>query len=108
MVGRVRLDVPRSRRARGEQPLESRRPGPPAEPDPAQDALLADSAGAALLVVLDTPGTAERPAFVLHDLSGVPFEEVGRIVGRGPAAARQRSALTPSSALHLHAPDPAP
>ncbi|SED07748.1 MULTISPECIES: sigma-70 family RNA polymerase sigma factor [Streptomyces] len=89
VVGRVCLDVLRSRRTRGEQPLESWRPGPSAEPDPAQDALLADSVGAALLVVLDTLGPAERLAFVLHDLFGVPFEEVGRIVGRSPAAARQ-------------------
>ncbi|MFF5405594.1 sigma-70 family RNA polymerase sigma factor [Streptomyces misionensis] len=89
VVGRVCLDTLRSRRTRGEQPLESWRPGPSAEPDPAQDALLADSVGAALLVVLDTLGPAERLAFVLHDLFGVPFEEVGRIVGRSPAAARQ-------------------
>ncbi|MFJ9927123.1 sigma-70 family RNA polymerase sigma factor [Streptomyces misionensis] len=89
VVGRVCLDVLRSRRTRGEQPLESWRPGPSAEPDPAQDALLADSVGAALLVVLDTLGPAERLAFVLHDLFGVPFEEVSRIVGRSPAAARQ-------------------
>ncbi|MGV9354341.1 sigma-70 family RNA polymerase sigma factor [Streptomyces misionensis] len=89
VVGRVCLDTLRSRRTRGEQPLESWRPGLSAEPDPAQDALLADSVGAALLVVLDTLGPAERLAFVLHDLFGVPFEEVGRIVGRSPAAARQ-------------------
>ncbi|MEW2625685.1 sigma-70 family RNA polymerase sigma factor [Streptomyces sp. NPDC048106] len=89
VVGRICLDLLRSRRARGEQPLESWQPGPSGAPDPAQDALLADSVGVALLVVLDTLGPAERLAFVLHDLFGVPFEEVGGILGRSPAAARQ-------------------
>ncbi|MGW2417777.1 sigma-70 family RNA polymerase sigma factor [Streptomyces sp. NPDC001709] len=89
VVGRVCLDMLRSRRSRGEQPLESWQPGSSAEPDPAQDALLADSVGVALLVVLDTLSPAERLAFVLHDLFGVPFEEVGGILGRSPAAARQ-------------------
>ncbi|MGV4984411.1 sigma-70 family RNA polymerase sigma factor [Streptomyces sp. NRAIS4] len=89
VVGRVCLDMLRSRRSRGEQPLESWQPGSSAEPDPVQDALLADSVGVALLVVLDTLSPAERLAFVLHDLFGVPFEEVGGILGRSPAAARQ-------------------
>ncbi|MEU7425956.1 sigma-70 family RNA polymerase sigma factor [Streptomyces sp. NPDC040750] len=89
VVGRVCLDLLRSRRSRGEEPLDAWRPGPSAEPDPAQDAVLADSVGAALLVVLDTLSPAERLAFVLHDLFGVPFEEVGGILGRTPVAARQ-------------------
>ncbi|KUN07452.1 RNA polymerase subunit sigma-70 [Streptomyces yokosukanensis] len=89
VVGRVCLDMLRSRRSRGEQPLDTWHPGPSAEPDPAQDALLADSVGMALLVVLDTLSPAERLAFVLHDLFGVPFEEVGGVLGRSPAAARQ-------------------
>jgi RNA polymerase sigma factor (sigma-70 family) len=89
VVGRVCLDMLRSRRSRGEEPLETWHPGASAEPDPAQDAVLADSVGAALLVVLETLSPAERLAFVLHDLFGVPFEEVGGILGRNPAAARQ-------------------
>ncbi|MGW0206903.1 sigma-70 family RNA polymerase sigma factor [Streptomyces sp. NPDC003233] len=89
VVGRVCLDMLRSRRSRGEEPLETWHPGACAEPDPAQDAVLADSVGAALLVVLETLSPAERLAFVLHDLFGVPFEEVGGILGRNPAAARQ-------------------
>ncbi|MBL1081834.1 sigma-70 family RNA polymerase sigma factor [Streptomyces actinomycinicus] len=89
VVGRVCLDMLRSRRSRGEEPLDTWRPAPSADPDPAQDALLADSVGLALLVVLDTLSPAERLAFVLHDLFGVPFEEIGGILGRTPATARQ-------------------
>lgn len=89
VVGRVCLDMLRSRRSRGEEPLETWAPGASAAPDPAQDAVLADSVGAALLVVLETLSPAERLAFVLHDLFGVPFEEVGGVLGRSPAAARQ-------------------
>ncbi|MEV6114962.1 sigma-70 family RNA polymerase sigma factor [Streptomyces sp. NPDC052109] len=89
VVGRVCLDMLRSRRSRGEQPLDSWSPGPSAAPDPAQDAVLADSVGVALLVVLDTLSPAERLAFVLHDLFGVPFEEIGGVLGRTPASARQ-------------------
>ncbi|WP_432170126.1 sigma-70 family RNA polymerase sigma factor [Streptomyces sp. 1222.5] len=89
VVGRVCLDMLRSRRTRGEEPLDTWRPAPSAEPDPAQDVVLADSVGVALLVVLDTLSPAERLAFVLHDLFGVPFEEIGGILGRSPAAARQ-------------------
>jgi RNA polymerase sigma-70 factor (ECF subfamily) len=57
--------------------------------DPEQEALLADSVGLALLVVLETLAPAERLAFVLHDMFGVPFEEIAPIVGRSPTAARQ-------------------
>ncbi|MEU0008345.1 sigma-70 family RNA polymerase sigma factor [Streptomyces sp. NPDC006314] len=89
VVGRVCLDMLRSRRSRGEEPLDTWHPAPSAEPDPAHDAVLADSVGVALLVVLDTLSPAERLAFVLHDLFGVPFEEIGGILGRNPAAARQ-------------------
>jgi RNA polymerase sigma factor (sigma-70 family) len=88
-VARVCLDVLRSRSSRREEPLEAR-------PDPVQDgadpedaAVMADSVGLALLVVLDTLGPAERLAFVLHDLFAVPFDEIAPIVGRSPAAARQ-------------------
>ncbi|MCQ9184521.1 sigma-70 family RNA polymerase sigma factor [Streptomyces sp. IBSBF 2953] len=89
VVGRVCLDMLRSRRSRAEEPLESWTPAASAVPDPAQDALLADSVGMALLVVLDTLSPAERLAFVLHDLFGVPYEEVAGIVDRTPEAARQ-------------------
>lgn len=89
VVGRVCLDMLRSRRSRAEEPLESWTPAASAVPDPAQDALLADSVGVALLVVLDTLTPSERLAFVLHDLFGVPYEEVAGIVDRTPEAARQ-------------------
>ncbi|MFF1545224.1 sigma-70 family RNA polymerase sigma factor [Streptomyces sp. NPDC058291] len=89
VVGRVCLDMLRSRRSRAEESLESWTPVASAAPDPAQDALLADSVGAALLVVLDTLTPAERLAFVLHDLFAVPYEEVAGIVDRTPEAARQ-------------------
>ncbi|MEU9452190.1 sigma-70 family RNA polymerase sigma factor [Streptomyces sp. NPDC048277] len=90
VVGRVCLDMLRSRKSRAEEPLESGGPTDlPAPADPEQDALLADTVGVALLVVLDTLTPAERLAFVLHDLFAVPFEEIAGILGRNPAAARQ-------------------
>ncbi|GHF79903.1 sigma-70 family RNA polymerase sigma factor [Streptomyces griseosporeus] len=88
VVGRICLDILRSRRSRAEEPLDDT-PLSAGGAGPEQDALLADSVGVALLVVLDTLTPAERLAFVLHDLFGVPFEEVAAIVGRSPAAARQ-------------------
>ncbi|MCP9954527.1 MULTISPECIES: sigma-70 family RNA polymerase sigma factor [Actinomadura] len=93
VVGRVCLDMLRSRTSRRETPLEERLPdpvvGPAAGPDPEHAALMADSVGLALLVVLESLTPAERLAFVLHDTFGVPFEEIAPIVGRSPAAARQ-------------------
>jgi RNA polymerase sigma-70 factor (ECF subfamily) len=93
VVGRVCLDMLRSRKARREEPLGVHLPEPivsRAEAiDPEQEALLADSVGLALLVVLETLAPAERLAFVLHDMFGVPFDEIAPIVGRSPAAARQ-------------------
>ncbi|MET0693608.1 MAG: sigma-70 family RNA polymerase sigma factor [Propionibacteriaceae bacterium] len=93
VVGRVSLDMLRSRRSRREESWEERRvetAGPtPAAADPEQEALLADAVGPALLVVLETLAPAERLAFVLHDMFAVPFDEIGPIVGRSPAAARQ-------------------
>jgi RNA polymerase sigma factor (sigma-70 family) len=97
VVGRVCLDMLRSRKSRGEEPLEERpgvrMPEPVLSPvsgvDPEQEVLLADSVGLALLVVLETLTPAERLAFVLHDLFAVPFEEIASIVGRTPAASRQ-------------------
>ncbi len=93
VVARVCLDMLRSRRSRREEPLDAQ----PAEPaangaagvNPEQEALLADSVGPALLVVLEELAPAERLAFVLHDMFAVPFDEIAPIVGRSPAAARQ-------------------
>src|SRR3954469_16070315 len=93
VVARVSLDMRRSRAARLEQPLGTRVPEPIVsredQADPEHEALLADSVGLALLVVLETLSPAERLAFVLHDTFGVSFEEIAPIVGRSPAAARQ-------------------
>jgi len=90
VVGRVCLDMLRTRRSRREDLLDETPPAAPGdEPDPEREAVLADSIGLALLVVLDTLAPAERLAFVLHDMFGVPFDEVGTIVDRSPAAARQ-------------------
>ena len=90
-VARVCLDMLRARKARHEQPLAAQPPGPADSAggaDPEQEALLADSVGLALLVVLDTLGPAERAAFVLHDMFDLPFEDIAAIVGRTPNAAR--------------------
>jgi RNA polymerase sigma-70 factor (ECF subfamily) len=93
VVARVSLDMLRARTARREQPYGDAVPEPPASHekrvDPEHEAVLADSVGLALLVVLDTLGPAERLAFVLHDLFGVPFNEIASILGRSPAAAKQ-------------------
>jgi RNA polymerase sigma-70 factor (ECF subfamily) len=94
VVARVCLNVLRSRRTRGEQPLEGLRPepivdDPAARTDPEHEALLADSVGIALQVVLDTLNPAERLAFVLHDMFGVPFEEIAAMVDRSTQATRQ-------------------
>jgi RNA polymerase sigma factor (sigma-70 family) len=86
VVARVCLNMLRSRESRREQHLEA---DVPAEIDPEHEALLADSVGLALLVVLETLTPAERVAFVLHDMFDLPFDEIARVVGRSPAAARQ-------------------
>jgi len=87
VVARVCLDMLRSRESRREEPLESQ-PVKSAH-NPEDEALLADSVGLAMLVVLETLEPAERLAFVLHDMFGMPFDDVARIVDRSPAAARQ-------------------
>lgn len=87
-VTRVCLDMLRSRKARREAPLPALPPASADGADPEQEALLADSVGLALLVVLDKLGPAERAAFVLHDMFGLPFEDIAAIVGRTPNAAR--------------------
>jgi RNA polymerase sigma-70 factor (ECF subfamily) len=93
VVGRVCLDMLRARRARREEYAGTWLPEPSVSvdiaADPVQEALLADSVGLALLVVLDTLTPPERLAFVLHDMFAVPFEEIAGIVDRTPAAARQ-------------------
>jgi RNA polymerase sigma factor (sigma-70 family) len=93
IVARVALNMLRSRRTRREGPLDVHVPDPIVDPadgtDPEHEALLADSVGLALLVVLETLTPAERLAFVLHDMFAVPFEEIAPIVERSPEATRQ-------------------
>lgn len=89
VVARVCLDMLRSRKSRHEEPLGPHVPEPVASDEHERDADMADSVGAALLVVLETLAPAERLAFVLHDMFAVPFEEIAPIVGRSPAATRQ-------------------
>jgi RNA polymerase sigma factor (sigma-70 family) len=94
VVARICLNMLRSRRTRGEQPLDSLRPepiidDPAAGTDPEHEALLADSVGIALQVVLDTLSPAERLAFVLHDMFAMPFDEIAAMVDRSPQATRQ-------------------
>ena len=93
VVARVSLNMLRSRRSRREESLEVRLPDPVVSPadgtDPEHEALLADSVGLALLVVLEQLSPAERLAFVLHDMFAVPFDEIAPIVDRTPEAARQ-------------------
>jgi len=88
VVARVCLDMLRTRTSRREEPLDPRADRP-ATTDAEQELMLADSVGLALLVVLDKLEPAERLAFVLHDLFGVPFDEIATIVSRSPDAARQ-------------------
>ena len=93
VVARVCLDVLRSRKSRGEEQLSEQTHEPTvkrgARSDPEQEAMLADSVGLALLMVLDRLAPVERVAFVLHDLFGFEFEEIATIVERSPAATRQ-------------------
>jgi RNA polymerase sigma factor (sigma-70 family) len=93
VVARVCLNMLRSRGTRRESSLEAQLPDPIVSPengsDPEQEALLGDAVGLAMQVVLGALDPAERVAFVLHDVFGVPFDEVAAIVGRSPVAARQ-------------------
>jgi RNA polymerase sigma-70 factor, ECF subfamily len=110
VVARVCLDELRSRRARREDYVGSWLPEPVvsegAETDPEREALLADSVGLALLVVLDTLTPPERLAFVLHDMFGVPFDEIGEIVDRSPAATRQLASRARRRVRGAPEPDP--
>lgn len=93
VVSRVCLDMLRARAARREEPLDVHLPDPivsrPGGDDPEDQAVLAESVGLALLVVLDTLSPTERLAFVLHDLFGVPFAQIASMIDRSPAAAKQ-------------------
>ncbi|MFE0021726.1 sigma-70 family RNA polymerase sigma factor [Amycolatopsis sp. NPDC059021] len=93
VIGRICLNMLQARKSRREEPSGVRPDeavaGPADGDDPEQEAVLADSVGLALLVVLDTLAPPERLAFVLHDLFGVPFDEIAAMVDRSPAAARQ-------------------
>jgi RNA polymerase sigma-70 factor, ECF subfamily len=111
VVARVCLNLLRARDTRREEPFGPRLPEPivgrAGGGDPEHEALLADSVGLALVVVLDTLAPAERLAFVLHDLFGVPFEEIAPVVGRSPAAARQLASRA-RRRVRATAPAPAP
>src|SRR4029453_3383518 len=117
VVARLSLDELRRRRSRGEEPLAGRLPDLIVDGvdgvDPEHEALLADSVGLALLVVLETLTPPERLAFVLHDIFAVPFGEIAPIVDRSPDAARQlasrarrrgrRGATVPAAGVWRHA-----
>ncbi|WP_354641472.1 sigma-70 family RNA polymerase sigma factor [Kitasatospora camelliae] len=109
VVGRICLNMLRSRSTRREEPLEVHMPDPVVSGadgmDPEQEALLADSVGLALLVVLDSLGPAERLAFVLHDMFAVPFDEIAPVVGRTPAATRQLASRARRRVQGVPAPD---
>jgi RNA polymerase sigma factor (sigma-70 family) len=112
VVARVCLNMLRSRATRREEPLGPHLPDPVISPpgtlQPEEEALLADSVGLALLVVLDSLSPAERLAFVLHDMFELPFDEIAPMVGRSPTAARQLAsrARRRVRGAELPAPDP--
>jgi len=110
VVARVCLDMLRSRQSRREEPFTPDAPEPVATgahgSSPEQEALLADSVGLGLLVVLDRLTPAERLAFVLHDMFAVPFEEIAPIVGRSAEAARQLASRARRRVRSGGAPDP--
>ena len=109
VVARISLDMLRTRRARREDPAGDHLPEPivTAGDSPEDQALLADSVGIALLIVLDTLTPAERLAFVLHDMFDVPFEEIAPIVDRTPTAARKLASRA-RQRVRGAAPDPEP
>jgi RNA polymerase sigma-70 factor, ECF subfamily len=111
VVARVCLDMLRARTARREESLDGVHVPEPIVSyedrlDPEQEALLADSVGLALLVVLDTLTPTERLAFVLHDMVGVPFSEIAPMVGRSPTAARQLASRARQRVQGAATPDP--
>jgi RNA polymerase sigma factor (sigma-70 family) len=109
VVGRVSLNMLRSRKARREEPLDIHLPDPivdrPDGMNPEHEILLADSVGLALIIVLETLSPPERLSFVLHDMFGVPFDEIAPIVDRSPEAARQ---LASRARRRLQAENPVP
>jgi RNA polymerase sigma factor (sigma-70 family) len=112
VVARECLHMLRSRRHRREESFAAQLPDPVVVPDsdldPEQEALLADSVGLALLVVLDRLSPAERLAFVLHDMFALPFDEIAGIVGRTPAAARQLASRARRRVTDAEVPSPDP
>jgi RNA polymerase sigma-70 factor (ECF subfamily) len=110
IVARVCLNMLRARRVRREESLEVHLPDPVISPmgelGPEGEALLADSVGLALLVVLDALAPAERLAFVLHDMFELPFEEIAPMVGRSPTAARQLASRARRRVRGADIPDP--
>src|SRR5919201_3620371 len=112
VVARVCLNMLRARNVRREESLEVHLPDPIVSPEgelqPEEEALLADSVGLALQVVLDSLAPAERLAFVLHDMFELPFEEIAPMIGRNPAAARQLAsrARRRVRGAEIPAPDP--
>lgn len=109
VVGRICLNMLRSRTSRREDPLDGHVPDPIVDPpsgvDPEHEVLLADSVGLALLIVLEMLTPAERLAFVLHDMFAVPFEEIANILRRSPAATRQ---LASRARRRVHGATPPP
>jgi RNA polymerase sigma factor (sigma-70 family) len=110
VVGRVALNMLRSRKTRREVPLDAQLPDPIVDRvdgiDPEHEALLADSVGLALLVVLETLTPPERLAFVLHDMFAVPFDEIAPIVQRSPEATRQLASRAAGESAALRFPMP--
>ncbi|MFG1811339.1 sigma-70 family RNA polymerase sigma factor [Streptomyces sp. NPDC049040] len=112
VVGRVCLDVLRARRTRPEAPYDDRLPEFVVAEDsgsaPEDDAVLAESVGLALLVVLDSLRPAERLAFVLHDMFAVPFAEIGRIIGRSTDATKMLASRARRKVQETHRPSDEP
>ena len=110
VVARISLNTLRSRRARPEAAMTPHVPDPIVGPesglDPEHEALVADSVGLALLVVLEQLDPAERLAFVLHDMFAVPFDDIAEMVGRSPAAARQLASRARRRVQGRPVPDP--
>ena len=107
VVGRVCIDMLRSRKARPETPYDDQLPDLVVTEDndgPEDDALLAESVGLALLVVLDTLQPAERLAFVLHDMFAVPFDEIGQIIGRSTDATKMLASRARRKVQGTHRP----
>jgi RNA polymerase sigma-70 factor (ECF subfamily) len=110
VIARVCLDILRARKSRREEAIDEEAPEPAADPatNPERELMLAESVGLALLVVLEKLDPAERVAFVLHDMFGLPFEEIAPIVDRSPAAARQLASRARRRVQGAEAPDAHP